>query len=126
MSIALPGHIQRRKLDDHPRLARAEISREHIDSTFLRWIESKHRKKYFLYLHYMPSVLQLHLEEEEEEEEEEDLFVFNDTIEAHAASSSSIFMPAPTNSTSTPAARTSSLSLSLYIYIDICIVYDVK
>jgi hypothetical protein len=80
---------------------------EQIYSTFLRWIESKHRKKYFLYLHYMPSVLQLHLEEEEEEEEE-DLFVFNDTIEAHAASSSSIFMPAPTNSTSTPVARTSS------------------
>ena len=77
-------------------------------STVLRWIESKHRTKYFLYLHYMPSVFQLHLQEEEEEEE--DLFVFDDTVEAHAASSSSIFMSIPTNSTSTPAARTSPLS----------------
>ena len=92
---------------------------QEIYSTVLRWIESKHRTKYFLYLHYMPSVFQLHLqeEEEEEEEEEEDLFVFDDTIEAHAASSSSIFMSIPTNSTSTPAARTSPLSRSFYIFI---------
>jgi hypothetical protein len=34
---------------------------EEIYSTVLRWIESKHRQKYFLYFHYMPSVFQLHL-----------------------------------------------------------------
>ena len=35
MSIALPGHIQRRKLDDHPRLARAEIVRL-VENTLIR------------------------------------------------------------------------------------------
>jgi hypothetical protein len=34
---------------------------EEIHHTVLQWIESRHRQKYFLYFHYMPSVFQLHL-----------------------------------------------------------------
>lgn len=34
---------------------------EEIQSTVLRWVEAKHRQRYFLYFHYMPSVFQLHL-----------------------------------------------------------------
>ena len=34
---------------------------EEVRSTISRWIQSRHRQKYFLYFHYLPSVFQLHL-----------------------------------------------------------------